>query len=589
MKRICILALAVSLCLTALLPCTALAENTPVSLVPETHSDTPNTFSTWWIQSAEQYSQMAKTGKTLSIRDIVTHDFMFNPKTGWCYTQYPTVKKDMIFVVCDGWELPDSQGDTVSGDPYFGSQIFDAEKFPGYGDTQQERLKTYADNVKAAGWKGAGLWICAQEDAANRPASGYDKNYWIERILWSKYAGITYWEIDWGRLYNNLEWRKFISTTANELYPVLVIEHITGIGGLNDDMIFVVCDGWELPDSQGDTVSGDPYFGSQIFDAEKFPGYGDTQQERLKTYADNVKAAGWKGAGLWICAQEDAANRPASGYDKNYWIERILWSKYAGITYWEIDWGRLYNNLEWRKFISTTANELYPELVIEHITGIGGLNDEMNSGRVTPAFNKLSAQVASFSDVFRTYDVTTQLTNATTLDRVGELLRDGYVLKGDALGLMCAEDQVYINASLGLTSMVFRHNRAFTNTDEVVRALRWNRIAPAYEISAYETKLSDEYLSDDWDFRNGDTWYSNVNGKTIIQKAPAVIARGIGLATVSTDGADKPFVTAARNPNGAISVATFGRTHGRALRHSPRRRYASGRRPDRPGRNLRVL
>lgn len=110
MKRICILALAVSLCLTALLPCTALAEKAPVSLVPETHSDTPNTFSTWWIQSAEQYSQMAKTGKTLSIRDIVTHDFMFNPKTGWCYTQYPTVKKDMIFVVCDGWELPDSQG-----------------------------------------------------------------------------------------------------------------------------------------------------------------------------------------------------------------------------------------------------------------------------------------------------------------------------------------------------------------------------------------------------------------------------------------------------------------------------------------------
>ncbi len=365
---------------------------------------------------------MGATGKTLTIRDVVTHDSLFNQKTGWCYTQYPTVKKDMIFVVCDGWELPDSQGDTVSGDPYFGSQVLDAEKFPGYGDTPQERLKTYADNVKAAGWKGAGLWICAQEDAAHRPATGFDREYWIERILWSKYAGITYWEIDWGTLYNNLEWRRFISDTVNELYP---------------------------------------------------------------------------------------------------------------------------------------------KLVVEHITGIGGLNDEQNSGRVTPAFNKLSAQVASFSDVFRTYDVTTQLTNATTLDRVGELLRDAYVLKGDALGLMCAEDQVYINASLGLTSMVFRHNRNFSNTDEVARAMRWNRIAPAYEISAYETSLSEEYLSDDWEFRDGDTWYSNVTGKTIVQKAPAVIARGIGLASVSVSGGDKPFVTAARNPNGAISVATFGRTHGR--------------------------
>ena len=423
MKRICILALAFSVCLTSLFSgAVALAEEVPVNLVPETPSDSPNTFSTWWIQSAEQYAQMGATGKTLTIRDVVTHDSLFNQKTGWCYTQYPTVKKDMIFVVCDGWELPDSQGDTVSGDPYFGSQVLDAEKFPGYGDTPQERLKTYADNVKAAGWKGAGLWICAQEDAAHRPATGFDREYWIERILWSKYAGITYWEIDWGTLYNNLEWRRFISDTVNELYP---------------------------------------------------------------------------------------------------------------------------------------------ELVIEHITGIGGLNDEQNSGRVTPAFNKLSAQVASFSDVFRTYDVTTQLTNATTLDRVGELLRDAYVLKGDALGLMCAEDQVYINASLGLTSMVFRHNRNFSNTDEVARAMRWNRIAPAYEISAYETSLSEEYLSDDWEFRDGDTWYSNVTGKTIVQKAPAVIARGIGLASVSVSGGDKPFVTAARNPNGAISVATFGRTHGR--------------------------
>ena len=330
------------------------------------------------------------------------------------------------------------------------------------------------------------------------------------------------------------------------------------------DLIFTICDGWELPDTQqGHAPLNVGLFGSQVLDPGKFPGYGNTPVERLKTYADNVKAAGWKGAGLWICAQEDAAHRPATGFDREYWIERILWSKYAGITYWEIDWGTLYNNLEWRRFISDTVNELYPELVVEHITGIGGLNDEQNSGRVTPAFNKLSAQVASFSDVFRTYDVTTQLTNATTLDRVGELLRDAYVLKGDALGLMCAEDQVYINASLGLTSMVFRHNRNFSNTDEVARAMRWNRIAPAYEISAYETSLSEEYLSDDWEFRDGDTWYSNVTGKTIVQKAPAVIARGIGLASVSVSGGDKPFVTAARNPNGAISVATFGRTHGR--------------------------
>ena len=64
MKRICILALAFSVCLTSLFSgAVALAEEVPVNLVPETPSDSPNTFSTWWIQSAEQICTDGRYGQ----------------------------------------------------------------------------------------------------------------------------------------------------------------------------------------------------------------------------------------------------------------------------------------------------------------------------------------------------------------------------------------------------------------------------------------------------------------------------------------------------------------------------------------------
>ena len=124
---------------------------------------------------------------TYSIRDNLTHEALF-VQHGWCHTLYPRVRGDLIFTICDGWELPDTQqGHAPLNVGLFGSQVLDPGKFPGYGNTPVERLKTYADNVKAAGWKGAGLWICAQEDAAHQRADGrFDPAYWIERLQWSR-------------------------------------------------------------------------------------------------------------------------------------------------------------------------------------------------------------------------------------------------------------------------------------------------------------------------------------------------------------------------------------------------------------------
>lgn len=94
-------------------------------------------------------------------------------------------------------------------------------------------------------------------------------------------------------------------------------------------------------------------------------------------------------------------------------------------------------------------------------------------------------------------------------------------------------------------------------SDEVVRAAHWHRIAPAFSIGGTPILLDQNRLKDVWRFRRGDTWANWVTGQTITQSAPARTARGLKLPEVT--GAEVPYVTAARNPNGAISIATFPR------------------------------
>ncbi len=341
---------------------------------------------------------------------------------------------------------------------------------------------------------------------------------------------------------------------------------------LRKDLYFVLDDGWDLP-YDGGKMSPGPYFGGLVISETKFPGYGDTPQERLKTMVKNIEDCGWKGTGIWICAQEDEQNRGET-WKEEYWRERIEWSKYAGIKYWKVDWGIYCDKQEWRQMITRLADEIYPDLIIEHAFCCPPINDWKGTGlnRCTPEFIETCMYTASYSDVFRNYDITEELSVATSLDRIGEFLLAAHT-DGKHLGFMNSEDEVYMGASMGLTMGVMRYplkgkeqNSPFLATrpirkmlDEVTRAVRWQRIAPAYRTDAYDVQVSDEYLTDDYVF--GPYWTKDVENKHIKQMAPAVIARGISLPEVSVESGEKPFVLAARNPNGAISIATFGRTN----------------------------
>lgn len=363
------------------------------------------------------------------------------------------------------------------------------------------------------------------------------------------------------------------------------------------DLIFLLDDGWDLPYGTEKNGKNKEYFGSQVLPDDKFPKeeWGDTPQEKLKTLEEEVKNNGWKGTGLWICAQTSSAYKEYEGKnEEEFWRMRLQWSKYAGISYWKIDWGTEQKKITWRRNISQWAKEEYPELIIEHV--VGGRGKNTNNERMEEDLLADNIEFAAFSDVFRTYDVLDNLATAITLDRVGEQLIGGYTETGNDLGLMNAEDELYMCASLGLTTGVMRFTpylttdsknsgdayfgmgtekdtyfaggKKFVDTkatrnrlDEVARMLRWQRIAPAYTVGDYDTALSNSYIQDDWTFSSNEPAWDGTKNK-LSQKAPASVARGIALPEVTVDsGDDIPFLTASRNPNGAISIAAYARTH----------------------------
>jgi hypothetical protein len=96
--------------------------------------------------------------------------------------------------------------------------------------------------------------------------------------------------------------------------------------------------------------------------------------------------------------------------------------------------------------------------------------------------------------------------------------------------------------------------------DEVTRAVRWHRIAPAFPVGTTKVTLDDNVLMDTWRFRKYDSWATWLEGKEVLQTAPARVARGLSLPEVTIpDAGPAPYVIASRNPNGAVAVATLHR------------------------------
>jgi len=344
---------------------------------------------------------------------------------------------------------------------------------------------------------------------------------------------------------------------------------------IRNDLFIVLDDGWDVP--LNTPPESNEHFSSFYLDDGKFPSCKGIPQERLKKLSDVVKNHGWRGIGLWVAAQE--ATKYKSKDDPKseaYWKERIDWSKHAGILYWKVDWGKKMSRIAFRRFLTNQAREMYPNLTIEHTAMDVPLNNYNSEGNITPISIRKRVKLLEFSDVLRLYDVTPPLSIPTTLDRLAHVLKEAKSSE-NAKHLINCEDEVYLAAALGCTMGVMRYSlsglrpgedldlfdigtrQVKKRMDEVIRAVRWHRIASPFGVGKTTVYIDKKNLYDSWNFKEGETWHIESIGKTIKQKAPARVSRGIKLPIVDIIG-EPPYIVACKNPNGAISIATLART-----------------------------
>jgi hypothetical protein len=326
-----------------------------------------------------------------------------------------------------------------------------------------------------------------------------------------------------------------------------------GLAGLfpeiHQDIYLVLDDTWDIPLGKNRSYPGRGCF---VLDTERFPSCTGTPAQRLEKLSRDIRARGWKGVGLWIYSGRPKAEDDPAITNEQFWSERLGWCRDAGIDYWKVDWGSMSSLEIWR--LSQWAHRVAPALWMEH----GALS---RAGARIWQTDKL--------DIHRTYDVNDATAIPETIKRVAHVLRFPREAHS-ARGLINCEDELYLGAALGCTYGVMRyglfrpenpdpylknHSPGFHDRrrciDEVVRAVRWHRIAHPFATTEHE--LVDEATLPFEPF-----------SKKGSAAAPARIARGgLPLPTViAPDGNPLPFVFCSRFPEGEIAVATIGRCLG---------------------------
>ena len=325
---------------------------------------------------------------------------------------------------------------------------------------------------------------------------------------------------------------------------------------IREDLFLVLDDSWDLPRGMN-RREDNPYYGTVRLDTTRFPSFKGEPAQRLKALSDRLTGMGWKGLGGWICAEK--ARTDLAVPDSVYWPERLREAQEGGVRYWKVDWGEEQGNGSWRKQLTQWGREYAPDLVIEHA---------------------MNPEFISFSDTYRTYDVENITAQTVTIDRVARYL--AVAPEAPAQGIINCEDEPYIAAGLGCAIGIMRH--PFTGAlpsgradigfpesgrnlkcrlDEVVRGVRWHRIALPFGSDGVSFSVDTLILEDGWKYRTDESWIWHEDGDTVWVSAPARVSRNMPLPKVGSQDPARPFVLASRYPGGAVAVATVGRSLGR--------------------------
>ena len=317
-------------------------------------------------------------------------------------------------------------------------------------------------------------------------------------------------------------------------------------------LYFVLDDGWDVPlhTENREAIKVKP-FGAVAPDPARFSSLGATPAEQLAELNRLAQEWGYIGLGLWISPQipmEDGSVSAEAARD--YWKERAIWCREAGVRYWKVDWGVHDRDIEYRRMLTEVVKEYAPDLAIEHAYVQKPLTWMENAEER----KKASREMFAVSDYFRTYDVMWPMQDSAVLGRIHELLEDPLPFEMGVKGMLNMEYQHFIAAGLGGTV------GAMDPAIEMNAVLRWQRLSPPFGAAEAEYRYSDEMITEKYEYPKNPVSWIPTAGHVIEETAPAVMVRGCSLPEVQPVGNEKPFVTASRNPRtGAYAISTIRR------------------------------
>ncbi len=332
---------------------------------------------------------------------------------------------------------------------------------------------------------------------------------------------------------------------SDSLYHLVPLKYRAGI-------FFLLDDGWDVPYNTDNQISS-VMFGSVIPDEEKFPNYGNTPTEKLKTLSEKIKNLGYAGLGLWISPQIAFEKEDATLDDaKKYWTERAIWCRDAGVRYWKVDWGKHAFNREYLEMMTECVKENAPDLLIEHALGGGPF-----IAPFSPDEQKAKDMVNIFevSDYFRTYDVLEPFIDDVSLLRLDCIFSnaDKSNMKSGVKGCINIESSPIIAAGLCVNMGIMYGG------GNVDAAISWQRMAPPMSIFEADYVKSKRRLTD---YKYGDVRpvnWTDFYDRVLEISAPAITARGTKLPLVE-EMDEPPFVMAScHTTTKAYTVATLHR------------------------------
>jgi len=367
-----------------------------------------------------------------------------------------------------------------------------------------------------------------------------------------------------------------------------------------------VDDGWDVPYGATNGGAGIAAFGRVALNEARFPSFSGSDRQRLRAFSAAVRDCGWKGAGLWIAAQAEGETyeRP---FERNRLREnlkrRLSESAEAGIGYWKVDWGVHSRDIWYREMVSELARAYAPETIVDHSIGFdnalngtvrpsskprladGSLDLVGTTGRMigNPDFDDVKrqyAEIMAFSDSFRSYDTLGPMTAATAVERAVFELQCA-----DETASRCTvnvEDEPLLGAALAtgigvMRAAVWPDPKVYEPAPkqrrlaEIARCVAWRRYAPVFGSDrGCPVRFSDVTAEESWHYAKDSTWWRAAFGRTLFQRAPSVVSRGLPLPTVVSRDGERPLVCASRHPDtGAVAVASLPLLTNEKGRHTP--------------------